>query len=75
LSALVFHLAELEQRVAVLQLSLQGLHVTYGQDEAARADFDAVVHDATKLRAHMQGVRIEVEYADGQATQATEGSR
>jgi hypothetical protein len=32
---------------------------------AARGDFDAVCHDAVKLRSHLQGVRIECEYAEG----------
>jgi len=62
---LPLHLKELEQRMAVLQLSIQGLRATYGADPAARADFDAVCHDAVKLRSHLQGVRIECEYAQG----------
>jgi hypothetical protein len=63
--SLPLHLKELEQRVAVLQLSTQGLRAAYGSDPAAQADFDAVCHDATKLRGHLQGVRIECEYAEG----------
>lgn len=63
--ALPMHLKDLEQRVAVLQLSIQGLRATYGADPAARADFDAVCHDATKLRSHLEGVRIELEYSQG----------
>lgn len=63
--SLTFHLSELEPRAAVLQLSIQGLRATYAADPAARADFDAVCNDATKLRAHFQGVRIECEYAEG----------
>jgi uncharacterized small protein (DUF1192 family) len=66
-AALPLHLKELEQRVAVLQLSIQGLRATYGADPAARADFDAVCHDAVKLRSHLQGVRIECEYAEGRS--------
>ena len=62
---LPLHLKELEQRVAVLQLSIQGLRATYGADPAARADFDAVCHDAVKLRSHLHGVRIELEYSQG----------
>jgi uncharacterized small protein (DUF1192 family) len=62
---LPLHIKELEQRVAVLQLSIQGLRATYGADPAARADFDAVCHDAVKLRSHLQGVWIEAEYAEG----------
>lgn len=65
MTTLWMHLKELEQRVAVLQLALQGLRATYGADPAARADFDAVVHGAANLRAHLQGVRIECEYAQG----------
>jgi hypothetical protein len=65
--SLTFHLTELEQRVAVLRLSVQGLRATYALDATARADFDAVCHDATKLRAHLQGVRIECEYAEGRS--------
>lgn len=66
-AALPMHLKELEQRVAVLQLSIQGLRAAYGAAPAAQADFDAVCHDATKLRAHFQSVRIECEYAEGRA--------
>jgi uncharacterized small protein (DUF1192 family) len=65
IASMSLHLTELEQRVAVLQLSIQGLRATYGADPAARADFDAVCHDAVKLRSHLQGVRIECEYAEG----------
>jgi hypothetical protein len=63
--SLTFHLTELEQRVAVLRLSIQGLRARYATDPAARADFDAVCQDATNLRANLQGVRIECEYAEG----------
>jgi hypothetical protein len=59
------HLKDLEQRVAVLQLSITGLRATYATDTVSRADFDAVWHDAAKLRAHLEGVRIECEYARG----------
>jgi hypothetical protein len=59
------HLKELEQRVAVLQLSIQGLRATYATDGTAVSDFDAVIHDVTKLRSHLQGVRIELEYSQG----------
>ena len=62
---LTFHLTELVQRVAVLQLSIQGLRAIYGTDPDARADFDAICHDASKLRAHLDGVRLEVEHANG----------
>ena len=62
---LELHLTELEQRVAVLQLSIQGLRAAYATDASARADFDAVTHDAGKLRAHVAGLRIECEYAGG----------
>ena len=65
-TAVPLHLIELEQRVAVLQLSLQGLRATYATDAAARADFDAVTHDADKLRAHVAGLRIECEYRQGE---------
>jgi hypothetical protein len=58
---LPLHLTELEQRVAILQLSIQGLCATYATDASARADFDAVTHDVAKLRAHVAGLRIEVE--------------
>lgn len=67
-TSLALHLTELEQRVAVLQLSLQGLRATYATDPTARADFDAVAHDATKLRSHLAGVRIELEYSQGGTT-------
>jgi hypothetical protein len=65
MAALPLHLTELEQRVAVLQLSIQGLRATYATDAAARADFDAVLHDAAKLRSRVVGLRIECEYAGG----------
>ena len=64
-AVLPLHLPELEQRVAVLQLSIQGLRATYATHAAARADFDAVTHDAAKLRADVAGLRIECEYAGG----------
>jgi hypothetical protein len=64
-ATLPLHLTELEQRVAVLQLSIQGLRAVYATDPAARADFDAVTHDAAKLRSHVAGLRIECEYAQG----------
>jgi hypothetical protein len=64
-ASLPLHLKELEQRVAVLQLSIQGLRATYGTDPAARADFDSICHGATKLRSHLAGVRIELEYSQG----------
>lgn len=66
-AALPLHLTELEQRVAVLQLSIQGLRATYATDAAARSDFDAVTHDAAKLRAHVAGLRIECEYSQGRS--------
>jgi hypothetical protein len=62
---LSLHLTELEQRVAVLQLSIQGLRATHATDVAARADFDAVTHDVAKLRAHVAGLRIECDYEQG----------
>jgi hypothetical protein len=62
-AALPLHLTELVQRVTVLQLSLRGLRATYATDADARADFDAVCHDANKLRAHLDGVRID--YVNG----------
>jgi hypothetical protein len=65
MDSLTFQLTELEQRAAVLQLSIQGLRATYGADPAARVDFNAVCHDAVNLRSHLQGVRIECEYAEG----------
>lgn len=68
-ASLALHLTELEQRVALLQLSLQGLRATYATDASARADFDAVCQDATQLRAYLDGVRIEWEYAEGRTTQ------
>jgi hypothetical protein len=59
------HLTELEQRRAVLQLSILGLRVMYATDAAARADFEAVTHDAAKLRSHVAGLRLECAYAKG----------
>jgi len=64
-TSLPLHLGELAQRAAVLHLSLQGLRASYATDAEAQADFDAVCQDATKLRAHLDCIRIEVEYAKG----------
>jgi hypothetical protein len=65
ITTLPLHLKELEQRAAVLQLSLQGLRAAWAGNTVALVDFDAVVHSAGKLRAHLEGVRIECEYAEG----------
>ena len=62
---LPLHLKDLEHRAAVLGLSLQGLRAAWATRAVAQADFDAVCHSAEKLRAHLQGVRIEAEYANG----------
>ena len=64
-TSLLFRLIELEQRVAVLQLSLQGLCAAYATDATARADFDTVAHHTSILRSQLAGVRIECEYAQG----------
>jgi len=49
----------------VLQLSLQGLRAAWARNAVAQGDFDVVCHSAEKLRSHLQGVRIECEYAEG----------
>ena len=64
-ASLPLHLKELEHRAAVLQLSLQGLRAAWAGNAVAQVDFDVVCHSAEKLRAHLQGVRIECEYAEG----------
>jgi hypothetical protein len=63
--SLPLHLQELEHRAAILQLSLQGLRASWASNAVAQVDFDVVCHSAEKLRAHLQGVRIECEYAKG----------
>ena len=64
-ASLPLHLKELEHRAAVLQLSLQGLRAAWASNAVALVDFDAVCFSAEKLRSHLQGVRIECEYAEG----------
>ncbi len=64
-TSLPLHLKELEHRAAVLQLSLQGLRAAWTGNAVALVDFDAVCFSAHKLRAHLEGVRIECEYAQG----------
>jgi len=64
-TSLPLHLRDIEHRAAVLQLSLQGLRAAWASNAVALVDFDVVVHSAEKLRAHLEGVRIECEYAEG----------
>jgi hypothetical protein len=64
-TSLPLHLKDLEHRAAVLQLSLQGLRAAWASNAVAAVDFDAVCHSAEKLRAHLEGVRIEAEYSQG----------
>lgn len=64
-TSLPLHLIELEHRAAVLQLSLLGLRAAWANNAVAQVDFDVICHSADKLRAHLQGVRIEAEYAEG----------
>ena len=63
--SLPLNLNELEHSAAVLWLSLQGLRAAWASNAIAQGDFDVVCHSAEKLRAHLQGVRIEWEYARG----------
>ncbi len=63
--SLPLNLKELEHRAAVLWLSLQGLRAAWASNAVAQVDFDVVCHSAEELRAHLQGVRIECEYAKG----------
>jgi hypothetical protein len=63
--SLPLHLKELEHRAAVLQLSLQGLRAAWAGNAVAVVDFDAVCLSAEKLCSHLQGVRLECEYAEG----------
>lgn len=65
IASFALHLTGLEQRVAMLQLSLQGLRAIYATDATGRADFDAVAHHTSTLRSQLAGVRIECEYAKG----------
>jgi hypothetical protein len=64
-TSLPLHLIELEYRAVALQLSLQGLRAAWASNAVSQADFDVVCHSAEKLRAHLQGTRIECEYAQG----------
>jgi len=64
-TTLPLHLKDLEHRAAVLQLSLQGLRAAWVGNAVALVDFDAVCFSAEKLRTHLQGARIECEYAEG----------
>jgi hypothetical protein len=64
-TSLPLHLKDLEHRAAVLQLSVQGLRAAWARNAVALVDFDAVLHSAEKLRAHLEGVRIECEYNQG----------
>jgi hypothetical protein len=64
-TSLPLHLKDLEHRAAVLGLSVQGLRAAWASNAVAQVDFDAVCHSAEKLRAHLEGVRIECEYAQG----------
>ncbi len=64
-TTLPLHLRDLEHRAAVLYLSLQGLRTAWATNAVALVDFDAVIHSAEKLRAHLEGVRIEAEYGQG----------
>jgi hypothetical protein len=64
-SPLPLHLKDLEHRAAMLGLSLQGLRAAWANNAVAQVDFDAVCHAAEKLRGHLEGVRIECEYAAG----------
>jgi hypothetical protein len=67
ITPLPLHLKDLEHRAAVVQLSLQGLRAAWASNAVALVDFDAVIHSAEKLRAHLEGVRIECEYNQGGA--------
>jgi hypothetical protein len=64
-TSLPLHLIELEYRAVALQLSLQGLRAAWASNTITQGDFDVVCHSAEKLRAHLQGVRIEAEYSEG----------
>jgi hypothetical protein len=64
-TSLPLHLIELEHRAAVLQLSLLGLRAAWPSNAVAQIDFNVVCHSADKLRAHIEGVRLECEYANG----------
>jgi hypothetical protein len=43
----------------------QGLRAAWAGNAVALVDFDAVCFSAHKLRAHLEGIRIECEYAQG----------
>jgi hypothetical protein len=64
-TSLPLHLKDMEHHAAVLELSLQGLRAAWASNAVAQIDFDVVCHSAEKLRAYLQGVRIECEYAEG----------
>ncbi len=67
-ASLPLHLKEIEDRAILLQLAVAGLQAAYGTDPVVRDDFDAVVHAAVKLQAHIHGVRVESEGAEGRST-------
>ncbi len=48
-----------------MQNTVQGLRAAWASKAVAHVDFDVVCHSAEKLRSHLQGVRIECEYAEG----------
>jgi hypothetical protein len=64
-TSLPLHLKDLEHRAAVLSLSIQGLRAAWASTAVSQVDFDAVCHSAEKLRSHLEGVRIELEYSQG----------
>jgi hypothetical protein len=67
-TTLPLHLKDLEHRAAVLSLSIQGLRAAWVSTAESQVDFDAVCASAEKLRAHLEGVRIEFEYSQGGTT-------
>ena len=64
-TSLPLHLIELEYRAVALQLSLHGLRAAWASHAITQKDFDVLCHSAEKLRAHLEGVRIECGYAEG----------
>jgi hypothetical protein len=45
-----------------------GLRAALASNAVAPVDFDVVCHSAEKLRAHLHGIRIELEYSQGGTT-------
>jgi hypothetical protein len=48
-----------------MQNTVQGLRTAWASNAVAQVDFDVICDSAEKLRSHLEGVRIELEYSQG----------